>query len=189
VSEHAVEPLAFLKGGDLLVQQSVGDGIQRLGLLAAGGREIRPLFETRSDMNGSVSPNGQWIAYQSNESGQFEIYVRPYGDTTGRRWLASERGGIEPSWAGDGRTLFYTSADASIMSVAIPQKAGAPIDSRPVPVLRARYFRSATRRQYDLSPDGQRFLVMKEGGGMIVVVQNWFRELERLVPARPGTQR
>ena len=44
-------------------------------------------------------------------------------------------------------------------------------------------------RQYDLSPDGLRFLVMKEGGGKIVVIENWFGELEQLVPTRPGTQR
>lgn len=59
-----------------------------------------------NEENGEVSPDGRWLAYQSDESGQFEIYVRPFPKVAGGRWLISTAGGVQPLWARNGQELF-----------------------------------------------------------------------------------
>jgi eukaryotic-like serine/threonine-protein kinase len=126
-----------------------------------------------------VSPNGSWLAYQSNESGRFEIYVRPYPNVDSERWQVSTEGGIEPVWSRDGRELFYRSADGELMSVPI-QSGKDFVPGQVKQLLAARYQTSG----YDVSLDGQRFLMLYAGGGRIVVVQDWFEELKRLLPTK-----
>ena len=72
-----------------------------------------------SELNGEVSPNGRWLAYQSNESGQFEIYVRPFPGVDEGRFVVSTGGGRQPSWAQSGRELFYVAPDGSLMGVPV----------------------------------------------------------------------
>ena len=139
--------------------------------------------------NPALSPDGAWIAYQSNETDQSEVYVERYPDL-GNREPVSIGGGRDPVWSSDGSELFYRSLDRSRMMVV-------PIDTQPsltlgIPtvVFEGTYFDSFGRR-YDLAPDG-RFLMIKppdaaaEDGAsvpnQIVVVQGWFEELTRLVP-------
>jgi len=131
------------------------------------------------------SPDGRFLAYVSDESGQPEVYVRPFPDGP-NRWTISTAGGAEPLWSPDGSELFYRNGD-EMMVVAIETE---PELALGVP--RA-LFRKAVRvtpdpRNYDVSSDGQRF-VMVEGGAEtteIRIVLNWFEELERLVPSGNG---
>jgi len=124
-------------------------------------------------------------------SGRDEVYVRPFPDVEGGRWQVSTDGGRTPVWAHNGRALFYRSPDKAVMAVQI-EPGSAWRSGPPTQMLPARYFDNSgtTGRSFDVTADGQRFLMIKEGGGddtsppQAVVVQNWTEELKRLVPAR-----
>jgi serine/threonine-protein kinase len=151
---------------------------------------LQPLVQTMfAELNAELAPDGRWIAYQSNESGRDEIYVRPFPDVTRGRWQVSTGGGRTPVWARTGRELFYRSADGAVMSVRVepgPAWRGNP----PTQALPVGYFDDSgtTGRTFDIAPDGRRFMMIRRGSDegavppQLVVVQNWFQELKRLVP-------
>ena len=158
---------------------------------------VQPLLETPFiERNGSVSPDGRWLAYESNSSGgQFQIYVRPFPNVNDGLWLVSSEGGTQPAWARQGQALelFYVAPDRTLTRV--PIGSGATWTAgRPTKLLDAGYFLGAgplLSRMYDVSADGRRFLMMKEPApdprvtpASIVVVQNWIEELKRLVPTK-----
>ena len=144
-----------------------------------------------SEIYPEVSPDGQWMAYQSDESGQQEIYVRPFPNIDTGKWQVSRGGGLAPVWAPDGRELFYRRlADVAMMV--------APVETEPtfrpgnaVVLFDGRAFlQQPGPRSFDIAPDGQRFLMIKLGTatseaptpGQINLVQNWFQELTERVP-------
>jgi len=157
---------------------------------ASRGR-IVPLVQTPLiERNGDISPDGRWLAYEANDSGQFEIYVRPYPDVNGGRWQVSTGGGTRPLWARNGQELFYVSPTGALMRVPVG-RGPAWTSAAPAKLLDEGYFTSPggnPGRTYDISPDGQRFVMIKVGEAQqttapqIVVVQNWLEELKRLVP-------
>jgi hypothetical protein len=133
-----------------------------------------------------VSPDGRYIAYQSEPPG--EIYVRPFPRVTDGLWLVSTNGGSRPRWAG--RELFYLDRANKLTAVAVQTSGPALVYGSPVRVLDTAYARAfGSSRPYDVSRDGQRFLMIKEDltaakpAGLIVLL-NWYEELKRLVPAR-----
>ena len=146
--------------------------------------ELEPMF----------SPDGRWLAYFSNESGQFEIYVRPFPNVDDNFRQVSNAGGFMPLWSRDGRELFYLERGPErLMSVSIDATETAFSFSSRTPILDWPYlgpfgpFDRSYDRPYDVSPDGQQFLAIKEGGSdgttpQIIVVQNWFEEVRRLAP-------
>jgi hypothetical protein len=137
-----------------------------------------------------VSPNGRWIAYQSSEIG--EIYVRPFPNVTAGRWQVVPSGAKWPVWSRDGRELYFVTTRGGIWAMGI-EVAETPQWSSPKPLFAASYVGFpglAGPRNYDLSPDGQRFLVIKEGAAAqqqsseLIVVEHWIEELKRLVPTK-----
>ena len=134
--------------------------------------------------NGQFSPDGKWVAYASNESGKWEIYVTSFPDAHGK-WQVSNGGGDQPRWRGDGKELFYLAADGKIM--AVPVKEGANFNSgAPVALFQANQRAPvATSEQlaYDVTQDGQRFLInthVKNGETQpMTVVLNWDAELKK----------
>ncbi len=148
-----------------------------------GERTSQPLFQSQfREIRAMISPDGHWIANESNESGRRQIYVRPFPNVEEGKWQISRDGGTEPVWAPRGQELFYRNGEA-MMVVGIKTEptftAGSPV------VLFTGRYTSAFVVNYDISPDGQRFLMIKavEGStGQINVVLNWFEELKRLVP-------
>lgn len=159
-----------------------------------GTRVALPLVQTGfSEQNGIVSPDNRWLAYEANESGQFEVYVRPFPDVDRGRWQVSTGGGTRPLWARNGRELFYVSASGAIMGVAVEQ-GPAWVAGTPSVVVKEGYLTTPAGnvgRTYDISSDGQRFLVVKSAAGSsqtaepprLVVVQGWNEELKARVPA------
>jgi serine/threonine-protein kinase len=154
-----------------------------------GTRRVEPLLQTpSSERNGVVSPDNKWLAYESNDSGQFEIYVRPFPNVKAEQWLMSAAGGTRPLWSPNRHELFFVAPDGALMSVGVDPRGGA--SGSPEKVLEGRYLTTGVRpgRTYDVSPDGQRFLVIKPpsvsqaGAPEISIVQGWFEELKRLVP-------
>lgn len=156
-----------------------------------GTRPVEPLVNTSSiERNGVVSRNGHWLAYESDSSGQFEIYVRPFPNVEAGLSRISAAGGTRPLWSRNGQELFYVAPDGSLMAARVEPRGGAWSSESPVKVLEARYATTGVRpgRTYDVSLDGQRFLVIKPpaasqaGAPQISIVQGWFEELKRLVP-------
>jgi serine/threonine-protein kinase len=131
------------------------------------------------------SPDGHFIAYASNESGRFEIYVRPYPGLGGK-WQISTEGGTEPVWNPKGRELFYRSGN-KMMTVGIATQ-GTFSAGKPKVLFEGPYTPTPRSFQdYDVSPDGQRFLMLKPAEHAqtpthINVVLNWFEELKQKVP-------
>ena len=169
-------------------------GRDLMALVLDGSRRVDTLVQTPSnERNGIVSPNGRWLAYDSDSSGRFEIYVRPFPNVnTGQQWLISTAGGIKPLWAHNGRELFYVAPDGALMAVAVgsPDAAAWSAGSPAKVVAESYYTRGpGSYRNYDVSSDGQRFLMLKPPpfdpatAPQIVMVQGWFEELKRLVPS------
>lgn len=194
-SPNAQSPISFSRDGSRLVIRETLEGTNAVSAVSLDGeRRTAPLVQTPfNDNNGVVSPDGGWLAYQSNESGQFQIYVRPFPNVDEGRWQVSTDGGSRPLWARSGRELFYLGRDERIMAVPIQGgpafAAGTP---EPLPVKGPYFLPPAGTfqgRTYDVSPDGRRFLLIKQGSEtgdappltQFVVVRNWFEELERLV--------
>jgi serine/threonine-protein kinase len=167
-------------------------------LALEGTREIKSLLQTSfNEMSAEVSPDGRWLAYQSDESGRAEVYVRPFPDVNAGRWQISTEGGTRPMWARNGRELFYLVAptQAGVLIdklVAVPVQLGTTFSAgTPHTVLTGPYVAAGDSRSYDVTPDGQRFLMLKDvprvddaAPRQLVVVQNWGAELSRLAPAR-----
>ncbi len=135
------------------------------------------------------SPDGRWLAYESNETGHDEIYLAPFNVTGpgGTKQISvGGSGGTEPVWARDGRELFYRNGD-KMMAVAIETEPDISVGT-PRLLFEGRFLPGPpwARRNYDISPDGQRFLMIQREQDLvpteIIVVLNWFEELKRLVP-------
>jgi eukaryotic-like serine/threonine-protein kinase len=143
------------------VPNPVGDRVTMLALVpAAGGKPARFLETRGSERDGQISPDGKWLAYASNESGDWEIYVTTFPGAAGK-WQVSRGGGSEPRWRGDGKELFYIGQSgmmtAAPVSVESTFSAGTPL---PLFQVRGRAHVSSTDLfTYDVSKDGQRFLV------------------------------
>ena len=159
-----------------------------------GQRRAQSLFQTEPrEMNAEISPDGQWLAYQSNKSGHEEIYIRTFPNVATTELQVSTSGGTQPLWARNGRELFYVSM-GTLMRVPLTTTGSTVKPGTPVKALEGPYFYGAgvwSGRTYDVSPDG-RFLMIKEIGGVdepttsarLILVQNWFEELKRRVPTQ-----
>jgi Tol biopolymer transport system component len=145
-------------------------------------REPFPVVRTDfEDRDGQFSPDGKWIAYESNESGRWEIYVQPFPGP-GASVQISVNGGAQVRWRADGKELFFIALDDRLMAVpiALPSNGGSPEAGAPVPLFATRVggaVQSFSRQQYVVSPDGQRFLMntILQGAAIspITVIVNW----------------
>jgi eukaryotic-like serine/threonine-protein kinase len=159
-------------------------------VLRLSDRKSQPFLATQFNEGApSFSPDGRWLAYVSNESGRPEIYVQPYPGPGGK-WQISTDSGTEPLWNRNGRELFYRSGNKMMAVQVTTQPAFSA--SKPTVLFEKEYAASqfpATGVAYDVTADGQRFLMVKETNqapvAQINVVLNWFEELKRLAPAKP----
>ena len=150
-----------------------------------GERKPEPFLGTLSGETGAVfSPDGHWVAYRSNESGRQEIYVQPF-PTTGAKWQISTDGGEEAAWVQTrtGQEIFYRNGN-KMMAVDITTEP-AFTSGTPKLLFEGEYTAFGPRAEYDVTPDGERFLMIKESEKQVTQIQvvlNWFEELKRLVP-------
>ena len=167
-----------------------GDG--DIWLFPADGKgEARPFLKTPfGERAGRFSPDGRWIAYTSNESGRDEVYVQVLPGPGGK-WQVSTDGGGQPVWARSGRELFYRNGDKLMATPVTAQPTF--FAGTPRVLFAGRYWQSLPGRgdaTYDVSPDGQRFLMIKveeeTASTQLNVVLDWFEELKRRVPAGAG---
>jgi serine/threonine-protein kinase len=154
--------------------------------------DVRPLIQTTfSDTAGEISPDGRWLAYYSNESGRNEVYVRPFPNVDSGRWQISTGGGSRPAWAKNGRELFYFAPNTAMMAVAVRTTPSFSAGN-PTKLFDGPWSVTQSGRTYDVSRDGQRFLLIKDATASnqpsalptITVVLNWQEELKQRVPIK-----
>jgi eukaryotic-like serine/threonine-protein kinase len=164
-----------------------------------GERRSKPLIQTTFiERNADLSPESAWIAYESNESGQFQVYVRPFPNVEGGRWQVSTSGGsTRPVWARSGKELFYLNGDGVLTAVPVRIEGSTFSAGNPSKVLETKYYGVGggnNGRTYDVSANGQRFLMIKDAPtndqqptttpASMIVTLNWTEELKRLSPAK-----
>ena len=195
-SENAQSPSSWSPDGQALAffespsGQALQGGNRDIWVLPMEGeREPEPYIQTPFDEGGAVfSPDGRRLAYASDESGRVEVYVQPF-PTPGAKWQISAEGGMEPVWSRDGRELFYRNGDR-MMAVDITTE---PSFSAGTPKMLFEVdfeeYGGVGRAEFDVTPDGQRFLMIKavepeQPVTKINVVLNWFEELQQRVPVQ-----
>ena len=145
-----------------------------------GDRKPLPLVRTPAlEGGGTFSPDGKWIAYMSIESGQTNVFAAPFPGP-GERVAISTAGGRSPKWRGDGKEIFYLADDGKMM--AVPIRTAATIEAGvPVPLFEARA-KSQPGWAYDVTPDGQKFIVVSRVSEREVppfaVIVNWMSGLK-----------
>jgi serine/threonine-protein kinase len=150
-----------------------------------GDRIITKVLATEHDeLNATLSPDGKWMALQSDLSGHAEVYVRPFPNADAAQYPVSTAGGSKPLWAKSGTEIFYVSADNKIMSAPVSTAHGF-VAGKPVVLFDgAPYFSGGVGRNYDVTGDGKRFALVKNppmdasrGSAPLIVVLNWAQEL------------
>ncbi len=145
----------------LLCTLQPGTGGTQLVLLSPSGGKMTPFLTTKtSETNGMISPDGKWVAYASNESGDWEIYVTTFPTAAGK-WQVSQGGGTEPRWRGDGKEIFYIGAGSTLTAVPVSSP-GNFASGNPTPLFRTQLrapVSSTDQFTYDVTKDGHRFLV------------------------------
>jgi dipeptidyl aminopeptidase/acylaminoacyl peptidase len=149
----------------------------------------RPLLQTpANEAWAEISPDGRWMAFGSDSSGRYEVYVQPFPGPGPRQQISFE-GGTSPLWATSGRELFFAGErdkDGAVRVLAIDVSAGATFSAgKPRELFVGRYFMTGGPTGYDVSRDGKRFLMAeglepsKQPATHLRVVLNWFEELRR----------
>ncbi|MEX2283401.1 MAG: protein kinase [Gemmatimonadota bacterium] len=184
-----VEPFEAIVSPDmqwLVIRTAPGAKYPRdiLAVPMTGEKKVVPLVTSRhTESLPRFSPNGKWLVYQSNETGRFEVYVRPFPGSGGRVPV-SDNGGTEPIFSRSGRSLFYKGPLGEIIEVGVTTEGGFSIGQRKV-VLTGDYLPDSSHPNWDVSPDG-RFLMLKRAGAeaQTIVVHNWGRELREKAASR-----
>jgi Tol biopolymer transport system component len=154
--------------------------------MTTADRKAAPILDTvYSEGFAALSPDGKWLAFQSDESGRTEVYVQPFEGVsagTKRRWLISSGGGALPRWRGDFSEIFYMTPGGRMMAVGV-HPAGADFQFEPAHMLFQTRPIPETWNLYDVSPDGQRFLLNLplewSSAAPITVVTNWTEKLKQ----------
>lgn len=192
-----LHPSSFTPDGSQLIYFEALSGPNDVyAMTLSGKRTEQPLLTSKFDeWHPALSPDGHWLAYDSNETGQSEIYVRPYPNIGDGKWQVSTNGGYEPHWRGDGKELFYRQGQNPFTMMAVPVETAQGFQSgTPNLLFTGDFYVHDSGISYDVTADGQRFLMLKpvqetndEGKVAsqeinLVAVENWFEELKRLAP-------
>jgi Tol biopolymer transport system component len=186
-------PTSVSADGNSLIFSRMITGLHReIVQLPLDGEPVpQPLLQGEFNRgNAEVSPNGRWLVYRSDQSGQMEVYVQPYPGP-GPTVPASIGGGTSVTWSPDGSELVYR-LDDRMMAASVTEVDGTVRIGPPTELFRGEYYSPVLggTRQYHIAPDG-RFLMMRnaERGGLneelppqVILVQNWFEELRERVP-------
>jgi dipeptidyl aminopeptidase/acylaminoacyl peptidase len=168
-SEAVKEPMSWSPDGKLLVYSQTGQGGDVWAVPVAGDKKPLPLVQSQfNEVFPQVSPDGKWLAYQSNETGRNEIYVKPFPDGPGK-WQVSTEGGIWPRWRRDGKELYFVLAPnlmaaeirvmGSSLQPGVPQTLFALAADPGAALNHNRYLRIA------VATDGRNFLMSQPGTG------------------------
>jgi Tol biopolymer transport system component len=177
-------PKSWSPDGRYLIYAQIdpGTGADLFALPVEGNRHPLVLAQTAANEDqGQFSPDGNWVASTSNESGLSEIYVIPFPPVPGGgRWMVSRDGGVQPRWRRDGRELFYISPDWTMMAVSVTTR---PVfqAATPQPLFDTQMVDTGIRTgpmSWDIAPDGKRFLIISDESrdtSSLNVILNWQR--------------
>jgi len=147
--------------------------------------QLKPFLEVKGAIrNAQFSPDGRWVAYSTNETGNWEVYASPF-PIANSKWQVSREGGEEPRWRRDGKELFYLSADGKLMAVTV--KPGTNFETGPAATLFQTHARQPISAfdvsSYDVAADGQKFLINTRVDELrpapLSVILNWASEMEK----------
>jgi hypothetical protein len=207
-SDHIHTPSAWTPDGKVLafVETHPTTALDIWGIDVIGSdRQLKPIVRTaNAETHPAFSSDGRWLAYASNDSGRFEVYVQPFPGP-GRRVQISTDSGSSPAWRGDGKELYYVDqrmvgggdrfriegpALVSVMAVRVHAGREGFSVGAPRKLFEGPFVVESGARSYDVTRDGQRFLMVQvleplpEPATELILVTNWFEELRRLVPAQ-----
>jgi serine/threonine-protein kinase len=203
-SKNLVNAHSFFPSGQRLAYWGVAtNGLSKIWTLALDvsdpdhpkpGKSDLFLNTQASERFPAISPNGQWIAYESDESGKYEVYVRPFPvppGSAGGKWQISTTGGALPIWSRNGRELFFQNSDHRIMVTDYELKDESFVPGKPRLWSTQRVRDLGGIPNYDLAPDGKRFAIFPEmnahveekGDVHVTFLLNFLDELRRRVPA------
>jgi Tol biopolymer transport system component len=194
--DRSSHPHSFSSDGKYLVMQEIvtQTNVDVSMLSIDSDRKRIPLLQTEYvEGQPKISPDGQLMAYASNESGRNEVCVRRFPDVNKGKWQISTNGGSSPIWSPDGQELFYLSEDNSVMAVAVQTSPMVTFDTPKILFQSTNVgFTIGEGTPWDIHPDGKRFLMIKQRADYtsteeasqprINVVLNWFEELKQRVP-------
>jgi eukaryotic-like serine/threonine-protein kinase len=165
----------------------IGPGSTDIVGLKTGDSTLVPLVATTAaEMFPALSPDGRWLAYASNESGQSEVYVRPFPETATAKWQVSTVGGSEPAWASTGRELLYINGKGEMASAEVQPGATFSLGKQRPLFSATQFSRPGPVPSFSLSPDDKRFLMVREGDNSqqseLIVAENWLQELKATAP-------
>jgi len=173
-------PMSWSGDGRFLAFDERKPGAQRdVWVLPRGGEPAPFVLTAFDEWSAAFSPDGRWLAYVSNESGRYEVYVQPYPGPGGK-WPMSSDGGTEPAWSPDGRELFYRRGEQVL---AVPVQVKPDFSAGVARVLfEGPYDTLVGARNYDVAPDGKRFVMVRSDTNAVpqrfYVVSNWPDELK-----------
>ena len=164
--------------GDILVMHTGVDSVP-VPLIASPRAEYSP----------AVSPDGKWLAYVSDVTGRFEVYVTPFATPGAATWAVSTSGGITPRWSHRGTEIFYLDSRSNMMAASITTAPSFAVESTRLLFDASDFIQTAvSRRNYDVAADDQRFLMVQRADGakrgQVIVVEHWAEEILRKA-ARP----
>ena len=179
------EPSSWSPDGLLAYRQTTGGADGDIWILPLDGERkpreflVTQFFETTP----RFSPDGRWIAFMSNQSGRFEIYVKPYPGPGGMMQISTD-GGVGPHWALNGRELFYRNQNPERMMAVSIQTEPTFKAGKPRLLFEGAYAIGSGGRSFDIDSEGRLLMIKEEEqtANQINVVLNWFEELKRLVP-------
>jgi Tol biopolymer transport system component len=166
-------------------------------LAASGDKQIRPILKTPSaESYPDLSPDGRWLAFASNDSGRYEVYVQPFPGP-GPRQQVSTNGGTGPAWSRDGKELFYTPTQTTGGQATFTQMMAVSVQLQPTftagaprQLFQGKFGASAGIRSYDVTADGRQFLMVQQkerppvSASEMILVLNWSEELKARLPAK-----
>jgi len=167
----------------IVLRRSVGEvGNGDIFAMKRGDTTLVPLLNSPArEVSPALSPDGRWLAYESDESGTSEVYVRPFPDVASARWQISLSGGTGPKWAHNGRELFYVNGRQDMVSTEIrPGPAFAVGETRTL-FPAGNFTLAGNFALYDVAPDDKRFLMVQGVAAAeteLILTENWFEELK-----------
>ena len=192
--QEAVLPLTT-SPDDLTLLFERGVGIERNIYAFSEAEEISldPIFSNSRDITDSkISPDGKWISYVSVETGINQVYIHPYPEVDSGRWQVSINGGNEPVWGSDGKSIYFIGSEDQLLRVTNLSDSDSQFSaSFPEIVVELDDVQINRTRNYDVHPSDEKFLFLRAPGTVgllnadvvsLVMVENWFEELKRLVP-------
>jgi serine/threonine-protein kinase len=195
-------PWSFAPEGKRLAYMELGAGGYDLWTVPIEGDSTAPragkpeaLLQTPFDERyAAFSPDGLWVAYTSNESGAYEVYVKAFPEATsgGGKWQISSGGGSYPSWSRTGRQLFFETLDSRVMAAAYTVQGSSFVAEKPRTWSERQLSNlTNTSRNIDVAPDGKRFAVIlpveqagsNQARSRVTFIENFFEEVRRKAPA------